>query len=341
MLYITTRNRHDAYTAHRAIHEDRAPDGGSYVPFRMPVCDEQMLSDWNKKNFGKIVADVLKMFVPADISGWDVDFSVGKNPVRLVKMGRRVTVAQLWRNSAEDYEGLEKALARLIYKDDSRPSEWVRVAIRISFLAAALLQMIQDDQNNVGAVDIAVTAGDFMTPIAVWYLRQAGFPVGKIICSCNENSAVWDLLRMGEARTDVAALRTDSSAVDAALPPQMERLICGALGQDEAVYYSQVCQRGGMYKVADEKRKLLQKDVYVAAVSNRRIDDLLQSVYTTNGCVVGPQTAMAYGGLLDYRARSGENRRTLLFEDRSPVLDKAIVSSATGLTESQLRENLA
>ncbi len=39
MLYITTRNLHDAYTAHRAITSERCPNGGCFVPFRLPYFD--------------------------------------------------------------------------------------------------------------------------------------------------------------------------------------------------------------------------------------------------------------------------------------------------------------
>ena len=37
MLYVTTRNNRDAYTARRALTENRGPDGGFFVPFREPV----------------------------------------------------------------------------------------------------------------------------------------------------------------------------------------------------------------------------------------------------------------------------------------------------------------
>lgn len=341
MLYVTTRNRHDAYTAHRAMHEERAPDGGSYLPFRMPMLDAQLWADWNKKSFGQIVADALNLLLPAGINSWDVEFAVGRHPIRMIKMGRRVTVVQLWRNSCEDYRHIETAVAQLIYKDNTAPSEWVRIAIRMAVMAAAISLFLRDEAESDAQADISVDTDDFSVAIAAWYLRQMGAPIGNILCSCDENAAVWDLLRMGEARTDASARKTDVSDVDAALPLQLERLICGALGQEEALRYSDICKRGGVYKVAELMHEKLRAGIYVAAVSQRRIGDLLQSVHTISGCVVGPQTAKAYGGLLDYRARSGESRRTLLLEDRSPVYDKAEVCQATGLTETQLKDNLA
>ena len=36
MLYVTTRDKRDAFTAHRAIFEEYGPDGGRYIPFSLP-----------------------------------------------------------------------------------------------------------------------------------------------------------------------------------------------------------------------------------------------------------------------------------------------------------------
>ena len=36
MLYVTTRNDRDAFTSARALTENRGPDGGFYIPVRLP-----------------------------------------------------------------------------------------------------------------------------------------------------------------------------------------------------------------------------------------------------------------------------------------------------------------
>lgn len=43
MLYISTRNKSDSYTAHRALHEDRTPDGGLFMPMQVPSFDKQQI----------------------------------------------------------------------------------------------------------------------------------------------------------------------------------------------------------------------------------------------------------------------------------------------------------
>ena len=42
MLYITTRNNYDAFTAYRTLGEGRGPDGGLFVPFQMPHFDRNI-----------------------------------------------------------------------------------------------------------------------------------------------------------------------------------------------------------------------------------------------------------------------------------------------------------
>ena len=53
MLYVTTRNNRDAYTAQRVLRENRGPDGGLYVPFREPVFSREeidALKEQHRKN---------------------------------------------------------------------------------------------------------------------------------------------------------------------------------------------------------------------------------------------------------------------------------------------------
>ena len=59
MLYVTTRNNRDAYTAQRVLRENRGPDGGLYVPFREPVFSREEIDALKEKSFHQCVAEVL------------------------------------------------------------------------------------------------------------------------------------------------------------------------------------------------------------------------------------------------------------------------------------------
>ena len=82
MLYVTTRNKHDAYTAHRTLLADRAPDGGLYLPFRLVTLDHQQVLALANKTFGQCVAEILNRFFACQLTGWMWSFALADTPLR-------------------------------------------------------------------------------------------------------------------------------------------------------------------------------------------------------------------------------------------------------------------
>ena len=66
MLYLTTRDKHDTFTAHRALQENTAPDGGCYAPISFPVYESKQLASIREKSFGQNVADILNILIERD-----------------------------------------------------------------------------------------------------------------------------------------------------------------------------------------------------------------------------------------------------------------------------------
>ena len=71
MLYITTRNSRDAFTAQRALRESRGPDGGMYLPFHAPSYSPADLDALAALPFGQRIAEVLNRLFQSKCSGWD------------------------------------------------------------------------------------------------------------------------------------------------------------------------------------------------------------------------------------------------------------------------------
>ena len=53
MLYVTTRNKNDAYTAHKTLTTDRGVNGGFFVPFQLPVLTGEEIAALKEKSFGQ------------------------------------------------------------------------------------------------------------------------------------------------------------------------------------------------------------------------------------------------------------------------------------------------
>lgn len=312
MLYVTTRNKHDTYTAHRANQSERGPDGGLYLPFRLPKYEQEDLLALCELSFGQRVAKLINHFYGTQLSGWDVELCGGKNPVSFVPMSHRIVVAEAWHNHDLDFNQLICRLAARICNDEDAgcmPTSWIEISIRIAVLFASYAELLKMEIARPDTLmDIAVATGNFAAPMAAWYAREMGLPIANIVC-CHDNSSVWDLIHHGEVRTDIG------------MPENIERLIFATLGVEETLRYCDICEKGRLYAIQPDMLEQLRRGMYATVVSSDRVDALIPSVCRIAGYVMGPETALAYGGLQDYRAKSGENRLALLLSDKSPSRD--------------------
>lgn len=345
MLYITTRNKHDPQTAPRTMNQDRGSDGGLFIPYQMPRYDGNTVLALGEKSFGQNVADILNGLFATKLTGWDVEACIGRYPVKLKPMNFRLVMAEAWRNVDWKFDRLVRSLANLIHPDRDvigSVTDWVEIAVRIAVLFGIYGELLRTGTiTPARPLDVAVSSGNFAAPIAVWYARQMGLPIGTVVCGCNENGAVWDLLHRGEMDTDALAVKTTTPECDHALPPDLERLICGVFGQEEANRYWWTCTEGATYVLNDEQQRQLGQGMFAAVVSQARVETIIPSVYRTNQYILDAYAALAYGALSDYRARKGMGNTALIFCEKNPFCSAETVSKAMHITTAELKKRLA
>lgn len=344
MLYVTTRNDQEVYTAQRALRESRGPEGGLYVPFRDPVFSREDICALKEKSFNRCVADVLNVLFQTRLTSWDVDFAIGRYAVRLQMLGKRLVVSEGWHNLESDFSRIVKNLSALLQGEKSvqiQTAVWAEIGIRIAVLFGIFGELMREgiaDENR--KVDISVVSGDFSAPMSAWYARKWGLPIGNVICACNENSNLWDFVCNGVLRCADVAQTTGTSCADVIVPESLERLIHACGGTEETERYVDTVRMGGNYYVEDVLLHRLRKGLYVTVSSDSRVNSTIPTVFGTHSYVLSPYGALAYAGLQDYRARTGESRTALLLEERSPLLDEDTVSCALGITADVLKEYL-
>ena len=185
MLYVSTRSKTDSYTAHRVLNEDRAPDGGFFIPFRLPEYDQATIKNICEGSFGEAVAHILNEFFSANVSAWDVDCAIGKVSVKIISTPHRVLLAQLWNNPGDSYDYICTTLYSRLSGGGKRVTEWARIAIRIAILFG--LYTVLSKQNmetfdvsvkNKGTAtaqmkNVTVTKGDtFSIPVTILLPRS-------------------------------------------------------------------------------------------------------------------------------------------------------------------------
>ena len=66
------------------------------------------------------------------------------------------------------------------------------------------------------------------------------------------------------------------------------------------------------------KFDIIRNDVFAAVVGDTRVGNIVDSTRNTSNYNMGRDTARAFGALQDYRAKTGENKNTLLFARTMP-----------------------
>ena len=341
MLYATTRGKHDVVTAYRATHNDCYSDGGLFVPFRMPQLSESKILSLASATQGQIVADILNEFLGCSLTPWEVEYALGRTPAQTVGIGRRLVIAQMWNFAGWEISWAVRRLFDCIRGKDaySAPSNWMEIVVRIALLFSTYGTLLSRGEIRSGErLDVAVATGDFAMPMAVWYARQMGLPIGNIICGCNANGGFWDLLNRGEFSTGEVVTRTLTPEADIVVPRNLERLICATLGVDETLRYLQCCRKGRNYMLSPELLNRLSQGMFAAVISDSRVSSIVPGVYKTSGHILSPYGALAYGSLLDYRSVTGYTSTALLIEERSPMRDAQLVSKMIKINENELQE---
>ncbi len=333
MLYATTRSKTDSYTDYRTLFEDRAPNGGFFLPMRLPRLEHTQLLTIKEQSFGETVAFILNLFYTGRITSWDVDCSVGKNPVKVISVDHRVLLAKLWDNPQGEYRYLcTKLYEKLCAGERKELTDWANIAIRIAVLFG-VYGIVQKSQ--IKSFDISVNTGDFSDPMAAWYAREMGLPIGRIICTCNETNLVWDFLHRGELN---AAMLT--SELNASNPTGIERLIFHTLGLEHTQNYLEISFKGDIYRVSPEHLRLLNDGMFVSVVGKDRPESVISAFYGANDIILDPNTALSYGGLQDYRSKAGESTPTVLLWDNSPIHSASTIQRSTGLGKYEIEKHI-
>lgn len=339
MLYVTTRDEQEVFTAQRVLCENRGSDGGLFVPFRNLSFSREELAELSAMRFSDCVAEVLNRMFQTRLTGWDVDFCAGRHAVRLQKLNQRMILAECWHNTEELFSGTVRHLAkRLCNADTGREyGSWAAIGVRIAVLFGIYGELYREGlASETQPFDVSVVSGDFSGPMSCWYARKWGLPIGNIVCACNENSDIWNLFAHGQLRTDSVAKPTKLPEADVAVPEHLEQLIHALGGSAAVAEYLDVLRVGRTYYPSENLFTQLRSGIYVTVVGERRMSDTVAGFFGTNRCVLSPYAALACAGLQDYRSRTGESGIGLILSERSPLCDGPVVAEALGIEPDTL-----
>ncbi len=318
MLYVTTRNNRDAYTPNHALTRSRGPEGGLYLPMRHPVFSAEDVDAMLAAGFGPCTAEVLNILFGTKLSGRDVDLVLGRRCARIRELPHKICIGEPWHLPGYRFSRAEQILAKLLTGEEQPVTDWVRIGIRSAVLFGLFSEL---KLAGYASADVAVLSGGFSMPMAAWYARRWGLPVGNILCCCNENNALWELFVQGQMHTDGVSIPTCVPEGDVVVPEDLERLVYECGGLAETAKYLDAVRKGAAYCPADAVLARMRRGMYVSVVSSSRVRQTISGVSRSHGYRMVPATALTYGGLLDYRAKTGQSPAVLIWSEEGPEFE--------------------
>ena len=302
MLYLSTSNKAESCTAHKALRIHSAPDSALFMPMHLPVQNDLALAAFERMNFSETAAAILNLFFGTRLSGWDVDFAVGRQAVDLVSAGYKVSLAESWHNPAGKHEYLVQKLYHLALGEassDRTPNLWFRTVVDIAVLFSIYGKYCRQE---IYEFDVAVESGNLQQLLAIRYAQKMGIPIRKIVLGCMEGDGLWELVSYGDYLTN----RKDPQ-------PCLAALLWLEFGYSEAEALRSAAQKRGTYRLKELRLEQFRRGLFAAVVGDHRTKNVVESTMRTNNYQMQSSTARAFAALQDYRARTGENKNTLLF----------------------------
>ena len=341
MLYATTRNHVDAYTAHSVLVRKRGSDGGLFVPFRLPRFSEQEILALGEKSFNANAAEILNLLFGSRLCDRDLNLALGQQSVRLRQLGQKIVMGECWHNTDWQFDRIFRDITALLLPGEEEKAVrggWSEVGIRMAVLFGIFGSLIREGlAGNGKTVDVSLPAGDFSVPMAAWYGRGMGLPIGNIIICCNENGNLWDFICHGQLKTDGVAKTTLVPEGDTVVPDGLERLISAYGGPAEVQRYVEKCRTGSTYYAEDGFLNRLRQGIYVTVSSDRRILDTVPAAWNTHRYLLTAAAALSYAGLQDYRGRTGAMPTALILEENSPAEEIGFCARALGISREDLK----
>ena len=264
---------------------------------------------------------MLNVLFDTEITGADVELCVGKRPVRMQDLGQKTVMLECWHTPSGTEDSLLGAFARLLRGTASEevPGEWAKIAIRAALLIAGLGQLRRAGVLAPGLrVDYCAVSGSLGEVMSGWYVRQWGFPIGAVLCACNENSEMWDLIHQGCMKTDTTSVPTKTPACDSPVPSGTERLVFACGGAEEAGKFLTCLRRGTPYAPPQETLEAMQRGLSVYVISEPRMERIRRGAKSTTGYTLSNYDALCYGSMQDHRASGAENRTCMLLAQYGP-----------------------
>ena len=181
-------------------------------------------------------------------------------------------------------------------------------------------------------INIVVPTGNFGNILAAYYGKKMGLPIGKLICSSNENNVLTDFLKTGVYDKRRELILTESPSMDILISSNLERLLFEANNRDslETKKLMEELNSKGVYSISQNAKEFLN-DFYGNYANINEVYEAIKYVYDNEQYLMDTHTAVGYVVLEKYRKETSDYRQALVASTASPYKFPRSICNALGI----------
>ncbi len=233
----------------------------------------------------------------------------------------------------------EKLAADNILLSSANSINWGRLAPQIVYYISTYAQLVHDKEIEFGEkVNIVVPTGNFGNILAAYYAKLMGIPVNKLICASNSNNVLTDFINSGVYDRNRKFYTTVSPSMDILISSNLERLLYHLTGRNDKLIteWFTSLKTTGRYEVSDDVKKQLSELFFAGCCSDEETKAQIHSTFSEEHYLLDTHTAVAVKVYEDYKAKTGDNTKTIIASTANPYkFGRAVYEAVTGKKDAE------
>lgn len=194
-----------------------------------------------------------------------------------------------------------------------------RLAPQIVYYIKAYCDLLNCAEIELGEkINVCVPTGNFGNILAAYIAKLMGLPIDKLICASNSNSILTDFLRTGIYDRNREFHLTMSPSMDILISSNLERLLYFFCGAEKTSQYMRSLNEMGAYTIDGSERQAISESFVGFSADEKKTAEAIRINYEKYGYLIDTHTAVGFSALADYRAISGDNRKTVVASTANP-----------------------
>lgn len=195
-----------------------------------------------------------------------------------------------------------------------------RLIPQIVYYFHSYFELVRNKEIVLGdKINFCVPSGNFGNCLAGYFAKQMGLPIDKFICASNKNNILTDFFTTGKYDANRDFYKTNAPAMDILVSSNLERLVWFMCGDGNRVReYMDKLNQDGIYEVDQDVLAKIQEQFKAGYLDEDQVLATIKACYNETGYLLDTHTAVGYGVLKEYQAKTNDHTKTVLLATASP-----------------------